>query len=108
MNTKTEGAHRGMGAEFRIEVRAFRPCVKNTLKGFVTLRIDPPGLTVNDICVHEKNGKRWLSLPARAYQRDGTTEWLPVLEIEDREVLRQFQAAGLEAIELFLRPGDGG
>ena len=91
MSTKNESAHPGqMGAGFRIEVRAFRPCVKNTLKAFVSLRVSPSGMLVNDVCVHEKNGKRWLSLPARAYQRDGTTEWLPVVQIKDPLVLKQF------------------
>jgi hypothetical protein len=100
-----EGAQVGSGAKLSIEVRAFRPCVKNTLRGFVTLRVTPPGLTVNDICIHEKNGRRWLSFPARPYQQDNTTRWLPVVAIEDRESLKHFQAAGLAAIDRYLQQG---
>jgi hypothetical protein len=108
MNTKSEGAHRGMGAGFSIECRNHKPFTKNTLVAFVALMVSPPGLTVNDICLHEKNGRRWLSFPARPYQQDNTTRWLPIVLIEDREVLQQFQAAGLEAIDRYLRQGGGG
>jgi hypothetical protein len=105
MNTKSEGAHRGMGAGFSIECRNYKPFTKNTLVAFVTLMVSPPGLTVNDICLHEKNGRRWLSFPAKSYPKDGATEWWPVVVIEDKEVLKQFQSAWLEAIDRFLLQG---
>jgi hypothetical protein len=49
MNHRQQRPAAGPGAEFRIECRAFKPFEKNTLKGFVTLRVTPPGLTVSDI-----------------------------------------------------------
>jgi hypothetical protein len=105
MNARNGCAHRGMGAEFRIECRSFKAFQKNTLRAFVSLRIDPPGLTVNDCCLHEKNGRRWLAFPARPYQRDGDTQWQPIVAVEDREVLKQFQSAGLAAIARYLNQG---
>jgi hypothetical protein len=108
MDTRDEGAQVGPGAKFRIEIecRAFKPFAKNTLIGFVTLKITPPGLVVNDICLHTKSGRRWLSFPAKPYQKEGATQqWYPIVEIEDREILRRFQAAGLEAIDRYLQQG---
>jgi hypothetical protein len=109
MNASSDSsAHRGMGAEFYVEVRAFRPCVKNTLKGFVSLSVSPPGITLNDLCLHEKFGKRWLSFPARPYQTDdGKQHWAPVVEIGDRETLTRFQTVSIEAIDRYLQQGGG-
>jgi len=100
-----EGAQVGPGARFRIECRSYKPFTKNTLIAFVALRIDPPGLTVNDCCLHEKNRRRWLAFPARPYQKDGETQWQPIVAVEDKGVLREFQSAGLAAIARYLNQG---
>jgi hypothetical protein len=105
MNTKSEGAHRGMGAGFSIECRGFKMFEKNTLRAFVAIKITPPGLVVNDCCLHEKNGRRWLAFPARPYQKDGETQWQPIVAVEDKGVLKQFQSASLAAIDRFLLQG---
>jgi hypothetical protein len=104
MNQTQQRPAAGPGAgNFTVECRSFRRVEKNTLKGFVSIKITPPGLVVNDICLHEKQGRRWLSFPAKPYQdKDGKQQRWPIVEIEDREVLRHFQAAGLEAIDRFL------
>jgi hypothetical protein len=102
-----EGAQVGPGAKFRIECRAFKPFAKNTLVGFVSLKINPPGLVVNDCCLHTKNSRRWLAFPAKSYQdKEGKQQWWPIVEIEDKEILRRFQAAGLEAVDHYLRHGE--
>jgi hypothetical protein len=108
MDTRDEGAQVGPGAEFRIECRSFKAFQKNTLQAFVSLKINPPGLVVNDICLHAKSGRRWLSFPAKPYQKDGATQqWYPIVEIEDREILRRFQATGLAAVDHYLQQGGG-
>ena len=84
MNHRQQRPAAGPGAEFRIECRAFKRFAKNTLIGFVTFKITPPGLVVNDICPHTKSGRRWLSFPAKPYQKEGATQqWYPIVEIED-------------------------
>ena len=90
--------------KFTAECQSFKAFEKNTLRGFVSIRIIPLGITVNDLCLHEKDGRRWLSFPAKPYQgADGKHQWFPLVEIEDKEVLRQFQAAGLAAIDDYLK-----
>jgi hypothetical protein len=65
------------GAEFRIECRSFKRIEKNTLRGFVSLTVAPSRITINDVCLHEKAGRRWLSFPAKPYQdKDGKQQWV--------------------------------
>jgi hypothetical protein len=69
MDTDQNARYGESGAiEFRIDCRSLKAFEKNTLRGFVTLKITPPGLVVNDVCLHEKGGRRWLSFPAKPYQ----------------------------------------
>jgi hypothetical protein len=109
MSTRNESAYQaGVGAGFRIECQGFKAFEKNTLRGFVIIKITPPGLIVNDVCLHEKNSRRWLSLPAKPYQdKAGTQQWMPVVAFEDKEILRRFQIAGLAAIDCYLQQGGG-
>ena len=62
-------------ARERMTLVEFKPVVRNTLRGFCILDI-PPGIIVYDVSVHEKNGKRWASLPSK-----------PVLDSEGRHVV---------------------
>jgi hypothetical protein len=41
-------------------------------------------LLVRGATIHEKEGKRWLSLPAREWQKDGERGWAPILEVSDK------------------------
>ena len=82
----------------------FRRYTKNTLRGFADLELPRVGLVLRDCPWHEKNGKEWVSFPARSYEGDdGTTRWQPLIEfaegaMEERE---QFQRQALEAIHAF-------
>jgi hypothetical protein len=106
MNQTQQRPAAGPGAEFRIDCRSLKAFAKNTLRGFVALKITPPGLVVNAICLHEKGGRRWLSFPAKPYQdKENKQQWFPIVEIEDKEILRRFQAAGLAAIDRYLQQG---
>jgi hypothetical protein len=105
MNQTQQRSAAGPGAgNFTVECRSFKRVEKNTLQGFVSITVAPPGITINDVCLHEKGGRRWLSLPAKPYQdKEGKQQWWPIVEIEDRETLRRFQTAGLAAIDRFMR-----
>jgi len=41
-----------------IEITDFRTHKKNTLRGFITVRLTTIGLEIRDLAVHEKNGGR--------------------------------------------------
>jgi hypothetical protein len=87
-----------------IVVVDFRPYEKNTLKGFVTLEF--AGLILREVCLHEKNGKRWTSMPARPYKRpDGANAWQPLVEFADEATRTHFQEFALKAVDTY-RGGD--
>ena len=90
-----------MSTEPQIVVKAFRKYVKNSLQGFLTLHLPGVGLTIKDICFHESNGSRWVSMPARPYEQDGTTKWAQILEYDSKESRQAFQRAALRAVEAF-------
>jgi hypothetical protein len=61
------------GGKFTIRVEGFMPRRSNTLYGFVAVAIPELHLTITDLTVHEKNGRRWVGLPAHpVIDRDGT------------------------------------
>ena len=77
-----------------VEVENFRPHRSGTLYGFVTVFIPQLHLRIHELTVHEKNGQRWVGLPARpqltkdgSVRRDdqtGKTLYANILEITDR------------------------
>jgi len=68
-----------------IEIINYKPYQKNTLQGFLDLRMTQIGLEIRGICVHEKNGSRWLQLPSKPYTKeDGSQGWQYILEFYDK------------------------
>jgi hypothetical protein len=59
------------GSKLTITCQGFRPLVRNTLRGFVSITINELRLTIHDIAVHEKGESRWAQLPAKPQIRDG-------------------------------------
>ena len=47
-----------------MKILDFKPFSKNTLLGFFDLELDS-GLILSGCALHEKNGKRWIGLPAK-------------------------------------------
>jgi hypothetical protein len=84
--------------------RSWRPYQKNTLLGFLSLEL-PSGLVINDISLHEKNGSRWTSMPAKQYELHGEKTWAPLIEFADRDSRESFQQLALAAIDEYLAEG---
>lgn len=91
-----------------VEVLSFIPHEKNTLRGFATLRLTKAGLDIRSCCVHEKNGKRWVALPAKPYMDPaGKQQWEIMLQF-DRDTNRIFQREAIKALDRFLAAGGRG
>lgn len=83
-----------------VAVIEFRPHQKNTLRGFLTIRLTKVGLEIHDLALHQKNGKRWLQLPAKPYQKhDGSQGWSYILAFYDKRRFQQFQEVTLRALD---------
>lgn len=102
---------RSIGAEAFIErgtmavkITNFRTFSKNTLLGFFNILLTNVGLEIRDATLHEKNGKRWICLPAKPYQDEaGETKYSYIIKFMDREKSDQFQTAVLKALDAFNR-----
>ncbi len=91
-----------------IKITTFRPLVKNSLRGFATIRMTNIGLEIRDIGLHEKNSKRWLAMPAKPYEKDGKPAYAHILDFYDKGRADQFQEAALAALDDFLKKNGRG
>ena len=86
-----------------IEIIKFRSYQKNTLRGFLTIRLTNIGLEIRDMTVHEKNGKRWVALPAKPYEKEsGGQGWSYIVTFYDKARGEQFQKACIKAFDTYL------
>ncbi len=92
----TSGGHR------EITVSNWKAYQKNTLKAFLSLTL-PSGLVIHNCMFHERDGERWIGLPARQYAKeDGTTSYTPLIEFTTKEARHRFRAAALDAVDRFM------
>lgn len=91
-----------------IEIIAFRKLVKNTLQGFVTVRMTKIGIEIRDITVHEKNGKRWLGMPAKPQidktgspikDSNGKSKYVFIIDFYEKSFKEKFQEAVLNELQ---------
>lgn len=91
-----------MTATSTFAAREFKPFEKNTLRGFVSLEL-PSGLILHGFTLHEKNGSRWIGMPAKEFTKsDGIKSWVPQIEFASKEARDRFQAAALGAVDDYL------
>ncbi len=82
-----------------VEIIEVKPYCKGTLQAFLTVRTRA-GWEISGITLHEKGGRRWVSMPARQYKKeDGTEGWFPVIKLSDPQKWEAFQSAVLTAME---------
>ena len=80
-----------------IECIRFNPQNKHTLLGFADVKVVKWGLLIYGISLHQKDGKRWISLPSKQYEKDGEKKWMTYIRMENpehqKEFLKQIQDA---------------
>jgi hypothetical protein len=86
-----------------IEIVHFRKFEKNTLQGFLEVKLPTSGIIVRDIAVHWKNDNRWLSMPSRSYQKqDGETAFVPLVAFSDKKRWYRFQNLTFAALDEYI------
>jgi hypothetical protein len=83
----------------------WRPVRKNTLLGFGSIEL-PNGLQIDDIAVHVRGGKAWVSFPARPMldadgrqvMRDGRPQYISMMRWQSRDLADRFSAALVELV----------
>jgi len=96
-------------AKHALEVVDWKPCERNTLRGFATIKIRELRLVVHDVALHERNGTRWAQLPGKPTLKDGKPitgddgriRYVPILEFSDRETASAFSQACWQALETY-------
>lgn len=96
------------GGGFRLKLESFRPFSRNTLKGFCTIKIEPLGLLIDDVHLHQaENGVRYALLPSKVQLRadgsvirrdDGKMAYSPVLKFSSRDQQDRFSHAVVELV----------
>jgi len=82
-----------------MKVADWKPFQKNTLRGFFTIICDS-GLVLHKCTLHQKDGSRWIGLPAEKYQkRDGTTGYSALVEFSTRDAADKFRDQALRAFD---------
>lgn len=96
-----------MTDKLAVEIDSFRPLRSNTLIGFACILIPKLHLRIYDIAIHQKDGKRWIGLPARPQvAKDGTVRrdesgkiaYVRTLEFADRPTADAFAARLIAAL----------
>ena len=82
-----------------IEVTNFKNYEKNTLKGFFDVKLTNIGLEIRGCCLHEKDGRQWVQLPSKLYEKeDGSKGWQYILDFYDKDSREHFQKEVLKAL----------
>lgn len=94
-----------MKMTIKVEDFAPRHNNNNSLRGFASIRIVELHLIVNDVGVHSRDGRRWVSMPARPWLKgdavvlvDGRIKYSPVIEFANTKVRAAFSDAVIKAL----------
>jgi hypothetical protein len=96
-----------------IRASDWRPVERNSLRGFITLNLEPSGLVLRDCTVHRtQDGREWIGLPAKPqidrdgqHRKDpetGKSLYTAVVEVQGKEAWERFQTAPLAAVRQLL------
>lgn len=95
-------------ARFPVTILSWKPLVRNTLRGFASIRLGA-SLKIHDIAIHvHDNGRSWAQLPSKpVIQQDGTVkrdgngkiQYVPLMEWIDRAASDKFSESVIAAIK---------
>lgn len=94
-------------SKLTVEIVEFKAMERNTLRGFVSVRIPAMRLTIRDCTVNESSGRRWVGLPGKAQidrdgqtiRRDGKVQYTPTCSFDSKDVGDAFSAAVIAALD---------
>lgn len=82
-------------------VIAWKALERGSMKGFLSLSL-PSGMVIHEIMLFEKEGKRWIGLPSRPFEKkDGTKAYNAIVEFPDRDRRDKFIQMALAAMDRY-------
>ena len=86
-----------------VEITSFRKYQRNSLQAFLNLLLTNVGLEIKDCTLHSANGKKWIGLPAKPYDKeDGSTGYSYIIKFPEKDKYAAFQKQALRAVEQYL------
>jgi DNA-binding cell septation regulator SpoVG len=90
-----------------VRIDAVKAYSKNTLVAFLDFTLLDIGLSIKGATVHEKEGSRWVGMPARSYSDAEGAHWAPIIEFASKEARYRINDAVLAAYDLHSAGGAG-
>jgi DNA-binding cell septation regulator SpoVG len=86
-----------------IEVIHFKKVEKNTLKGFISVKVPKWGdFVISDILYFQKDAQRWISFPSKTVEKDGEKKFYPYNHFKNSANMKLFQEKVFEALDKYL------
>src|SRR5580704_12907004 len=111
MNTTTrEGPspHRSESSapsSIAVRIEEVKVYEKRTLKAFLDFTFTDIGVRINGVMLHEKDGKRWVGMPAREYQSNEGRAWSPIVDFSSKEARAAISNSVLAAYDRYSATG---
>lgn len=81
-----------------IKISDFKTFERGSFKGSFTVTL-PSGLVIHECKLFEKDGRRWIGLPAKPFRTDDATGFKSLVGFVNRSTAEQFREAVLDAID---------
>lgn len=86
-----------------IECKRFNSVNKGSCRGFADIFVQKWGIEIYGIVLNEKDGKRWISFPAKIYEKNGEKKFLPYFRFPNSEHYTKFCECVIKSIEEFIK-----
>jgi DNA-binding cell septation regulator SpoVG len=74
-----------------VTVESIKPISNaGNLRAFANITIGDNKVRISDVrIIQQPNQKPWVSMPSRAYEKDGQRKWSPVVELLDEKLKKE-------------------
>jgi hypothetical protein len=79
-----------------VTISNWKAVEKNTLRGLFSVTL-PSGMVIHKVSFHEKNGQRWIGLPAE--KRGDACVFTPLIEFTSRSVADNFRRQVIDELK---------
>ena len=80
----------------------YSPINKSSCLGVATVFIPKWNVELSGVSLHQKEGKRWVNLPARVVEENGEKKYYPYVKFRERENKDKFCEKIKDAIDVYI------
>lgn len=86
-----------------MKVVKYKAINKGALLGSFSIEIEEWRLIIHELTLFQKNGHRWVTMPARKYEEGEETKYFRYCYFTDKEVTDRFSQSCLKAIDEYCK-----